>query len=231
MIYLLLPPLVGCGGTTPPEYHPIFTLQMPEVADAHENFQSLVDVYFKSKEQYQKETINCSNCQSNVTITKKGKIEIKRNRQTNKKHDTFSIAVELIDEKSAIVFSINRQLMNPIWSTPGFNTWPKEEQDKHQGIKLDRPVELSNIIRLPVSNSASGSELYSLVATIEHRTNDKSISAGHYIAYLRYKDEWYIANDRQPLMPMSESEYHDVRQSYIFLYKKNTPEDNGTGWS
>ena len=112
---------------------------------------------------------------------------------------TFWITVELIDEKSAIVFSINRQLLNPIWSTPGYNDWPQEERDKHRGIKLDRPVELSNIIRVPVSGSESGNELYSLVATIEHRTTENSISAGHYICYLKFRDEWYFANDRQPL--------------------------------
>ena len=137
-----------------------------------------------------------------------------------------------MEEKSAIVFSINRQLLNPIWSTPGFSSWPQEEKDKHRdGIKVDRPVKISNIIKLPVANSASGSELYSLVATIEHRTGDKSISAGHYICYLKFRDEWYVANDRQPLFPMSDSAYHDVRKSYIFLYKKNTPEDNGEGWA
>ena len=128
-----------------------------------------------------------------------------------------------MDEKSAIVFSINRQLPNPIWSTPGFNSWPQEEKDKHRdGIKVDRPVEISNIIRVPVSGSASGNELYSLVAAVEHRNNDDSISAGHYISYLHFRDEWYIANDRQPLAKMTDSTFHDVGQSYIFMYKKNS---------
>ena len=136
-----------------------------------------------------------------------------------------------MDEKSAIVFSINRQLVNPIWSTPGYKDWPEEEKDKHQGIKLDRPVELSNIIRVPVSSSASGNELYSLVAAIEHRTNDTSISAGHYICYLKFRDEWYFANDRQTLTRMSDSTYHNVRQAYIFLYKKNSEADSGASWT
>ena len=137
-----------------------------------------------------------------------------------------------MDEKSAIVFSINRQLPNPIWATPGFSSWPQEERDKHRdGIKVDRPVELSNIIRVPVSGSESGNELYSLVATIEHRTNNASISAGHYISYLNFRDEWYIANDRQPLSKMSDSIYHDVRQSSLFLYKKNSEADSGACWS
>lgn len=133
-----------------------------------------------------------------------------------------------MDEKSAIVFSINRQLPNPIWSIPGFNSWPKEERDKHKdGIKVDRPVEISNVIKVPVSGSASGNELYSLVAAVEHRNNDDSISSGHYIAYLNFRDEWYIANDRQPLKKMKDSTFHDVRQSYIFLYKKNSEADSG----
>ena len=96
---------------------------------------------------------------------------------------------------------------------------------------MDRPVEISNIIRVPVSGSATGNELYSLVAAVEHRNNDALISAGHYISYLNFRDEWYIANDRQPLKKMSDSIYHDVRQSYIFLYKKNSEVDSGACWS
>jgi ubiquitin C-terminal hydrolase len=119
--------------------------------------------------------------------------------------------------------------VNPIWSTPGFSSWPEEEKAKHQnGIKVDRPVELSNIIRVPVLGS--GNKLYSLVAAIEHRTNDTSISTGHYICYLKFRDEWYFANDRQRLTRMSDGAYHDVRKSFIFLYKKNSEADSGAGW-
>ena len=75
---LIYPPLVGDQVINPAEYHAIFNLKFPEKPGQHENFQSLVDEYFKNKEQYQKESINCPNCQGNVTVTKKSKTKYDR---------------------------------------------------------------------------------------------------------------------------------------------------------
>ena len=52
------------------EYHAVHNLQFPEKPGQHENFQSLVDEYFKSKEQYQKYGIDCPKCGGNVNVTK-----------------------------------------------------------------------------------------------------------------------------------------------------------------
>ena len=69
----IYPPLVGDQVVKPVEWHAIHNLAFPEKPGQHENFQSLVDEYFKSKEQYQKEAINCSNCGGIVNLTKKSK--------------------------------------------------------------------------------------------------------------------------------------------------------------
>lgn len=74
----IYPPLVGDQVVNPAEYHATINLPFPERPGEHENFQSLVDVYFKSREQYQKEAIHCPNCQGIVTVTKKSKTKCAR---------------------------------------------------------------------------------------------------------------------------------------------------------
>ena len=159
---------------------------MPEHPTPNENLQILIDAYFR-QESLRPCTQTACNGQNPVTTT-----------------------VDLIDPKKAIVLSINRQQDNPMWPlvTP-------EERVNYPGIKIDRKVMLSNVIKIPCARGVPAQ--YELVATIEH--SGDHTGGGHYVTHLKYNDTWYLANDKEPIRKSIEFPEFDVEKSNIFLFK------------
>ena len=87
-------------------------------------------------------------------------------------------------------------------------------------MKNDRKVKLTDsagtyIIKIPTVDGPNA--LYELVAAIEHVG---SALTGHYVSHLRHNDEFWLANDANPLSRSSQNPEFDVEKSTIFLYKK-----------
>ena len=121
-------------------------IPLPETPRPHENIQALLDEYFKTKLEFSREYLECSNVECNKRVAKNTKIE-------------------LVDAKSAIVVDLNRERPNPKWSEAGFKDLPLEEQAKYPGTMDVRDINLSHIIKIP---TVAGVAYYDLVATIEH---------------------------------------------------------------
>ena len=79
--------------------------------------------------------------------------------------------------------------------------------------KIDRRVEISDIITLPDTTSKRSSD-YELMSTVQHIG---SIDSGHFHAHLKQGETFFTSNDSSVIRP---SKIEEVEKSTLFFFKK-----------
>ena len=184
----------------PPQRNSMFRLELPLEPREGENLQSLINEHFRVKDEQRKQMVQCPHegCTSRVA--------------------RFSVS-ELLDPKAAIVFFVNRQQNNPVWAEAFFRDLSAEEQANYPAQINYRPVQLSNVIKVPMNGG--GVAMYQLVAAVEH--SGESAAGGHFVGFLRAEDgEWYVANDALPLRHLSHYPEYCPTKGILFLYQNIT---------
>ena len=180
-----------------PERNSMFRLELPITPGKDETFQSLIDGYFRVKDEQKKEMIQCptEGCSSRV-----GKFT----------------EIKLLDPKAAIVVYVNRLNFNRAWGEEWYRLLPPEEQANYYAEMNYRPIKLSNIIKVPLS--VGGTALYKLIAAIEHE--GASAAGGHFVAHLKAEedDEWYVANDEKALRHSSAVPEYNPTKAILYMF-------------
>ena len=171
---------------------PCLRVGMPFEVDQHSNLQQAVDLHLE-----QREMAICHICQKRLTKT---------------------TTITIQDPKQVLVVYLNRIVDNPKSNTPEWATMSKEEKAKFPHLKDNRFLQINNILRVPQEDGIYTQ--FELISTIEHVGDDPS--RGHYVSFLRDvdKDQWWVANDRNPLRKASFYNDFDIRRSTVFLYRK-----------
>ena len=113
-----------------------------------------------------------------------------------------------------LIVQLSRFHYDPIQKFPYKN-------NKHVSFPL-RGLDLSQVYYESVINSTSHNCFYDLKAVVVHSNGSTALS-GHYIAYTKYSDKWWLCNDSQVSrvdMESEKSSNYVLENAYILFYAR-----------
>jgi ubiquitin C-terminal hydrolase len=85
----------------------------------------------------------------------------------------------------------------------------------NHAIKIPLEIDMQPYLVEPQSNS-----YYNLIAIVMHQGTAKG---GHYVAYVKYKNNWYLCND-EAVSKISASQVKEaINKGYVYIYEQTEP--------